>query len=319
VTAPDPVLALRALGLGDALTAVPALRGLRRAFPDRPLLLAAAGPPAELLRTAGVVVGVVPTSGLDAAPPGAGLGRHLAVNLHGCGPQSHRLLLAGDPAALLAFERPDLGIPGPAWDEVEHEVLRWCRLVRTLGPHAWCGPDDLRLPSPRRPAGTRNGPVVVHPGATGTARRWPAERFAAVARALRRYRPVVTGSPQEAELCHRVADLAGLAPGADLGGRLDLPDLAALLASARLLVCGDTGVAHLATALGTPSVLLFGPVPPSRWRPLVDVDRHRVVWHRSVLAGIGVEEVLAHSLTVLAELTVPAEREPPSIAGPVDE
>ena len=45
------------------------------------------------------------------------------------------------------------------------------------------------------------------------------------------------------------------------------------------MVSGDTGIAHLATAYRTPSVLLFGPTPPAWWGPLVDLDRHRVLWH----------------------------------------
>ncbi len=57
----------------------------------------------------------------------------------------------------------------------------------------------------------------------------------------------------------------------DWCGRLGLGGLAGRVASARLLVCGDTGVAHLATACGTPSVLLFGPTDPRagarRWIP----------------------------------------------------
>ena len=52
-----------------------------------------------------------------------------------------------------------------------------------------------------------------------------------------------------------------------------------LVAHAELVVCGDTGIAHLATGYGTPSVLLFGPTPPAWWGPLVDQDRHRVLWH----------------------------------------
>ena len=50
-----------------------------------------------------------------------------------------------------------------------------------------------------------------------------------------------------------------------------------LVADSRLLVCGDTGVAHVATATGTESVLLFGPTPPSRWGPR-RVERHHVLW-----------------------------------------
>jgi ADP-heptose:LPS heptosyltransferase len=54
--------------------------------------------------------------------------------------------------------------------------------------------------------------------------------------------------------------------------------LAAVVAAARLVICGDTGVAHLATAFGTPSVVLFGPVAPSLWGPPAD-GPHTVLWH----------------------------------------
>jgi ADP-heptose:LPS heptosyltransferase len=63
-----------------------------------------------------------------------------------------------------------------------------------------------------------------------------------------------------------------------LAGRTDLLELAAVVASARLVVSGDTGVGHLASAFGRPSVLLFGPTPPARWGPPRD-GPHTVLWH----------------------------------------
>jgi ADP-heptose:LPS heptosyltransferase len=123
--------------------------------------------------------------------------------------------------------------------------------------------------------------TVVHPGATSAARRWPPERFAAVARAERAAgrRVVVTGGPDEALLARRVAAAAGLPSSAVLAGRTDVGAMAALVAAAGRVVCGDTGVAHLATALGTPSVLVFGPTSPQAWGPPAALrDRHRVVW-----------------------------------------
>ncbi len=63
-----------------------------------------------------------------------------------------------------------------------------------------------------------------------------------------------------------------------LAGRTDLVELAAAVAAAGRVVCGDTGVAHLATALGTPSVVLFGPTSPARWGPPADRPQHRVLW-----------------------------------------
>ena len=273
-----PVLVLRALGLGDGLTAVPALRGLRRAVPDRPLVLACSHPVARLLQLHGVVDRVVPAAGLTGPPPGRHLGRHLAVNLHGRGPRSHRLLLAGGPEGLLAFDCPAAGVQGPGWDPAEHEVSRWCRLVDAAGGR--CEPGDLRL----KPDVSQDHPpvdVILHPGAAAAARRWPAARWAAVAAALDRagLRVTVTGSAAERALTARVVRDSGLHPAADAGGRLGLQELAVAVAGARLVLSGDTGVAHLATAFGTRSVTLFGPVPPARWGAAVDPDLHVAIWH----------------------------------------
>jgi ADP-heptose:LPS heptosyltransferase len=277
-----PVLVLRALGLGDALTGLPALRGLRRLHPGRPLLLAAPAAVGGWLAGMGVVDGVVPTDGLDAAPPGTHLGPHDAVDLHGRGPESHRLLLAGRPRSLLGFAVPGL-CDGPQWRPDEHEVDRWCRLVRHAG--GTCGPRDLRLTellSVRTGPGRAPGaPVVLHPGAASGSRRWPAERWAELARRVRRRggQVLVTGSPAERGLAEDVAGRAGLPPGSVVAGSTGLDALARLLHRCGAVVCGDTGVAHLATALRVPSVLLFGPVSPRLWGPVVDVDRHVVLWH----------------------------------------
>jgi ADP-heptose:LPS heptosyltransferase len=332
----EPVLVLRALGLGDALAAVPALRGLRRLHPGRPLLLAASGAPADLLVDCAVVDAVVPTAGLDGPPPGAGLGPHLAVNLHGRGPQSHRLLLAGAPRDLLAYASPAAGVDGPGWRATEHEVRRWCRLVdgaaSARGRRRVTRDDDLRLQLPASwavpeavAAITGTGPyAVLHPGASSGARRWPARRWARVARELERtgVRVVLTGGPDERALVSGVTTAAGLPAARCTAGELTLPQLSALVAGAALLVCGDTGVAHLGTALGTPSVIVFGPVPPSRWGPLADPQRHTVVWHGAglgegdgnadrcdpALLRVGVDEVLAAAITRL-------ERVPAGTAG----
>jgi ADP-heptose:LPS heptosyltransferase len=121
--------------------------------------------------------------------------------------------------------------------------------------------------------------IVIHPGASSAARRWPAERFGAVARALHQqgHDVLVTGSGAERVLAERVARLGGLRPAAVLAGELDLLELIALVSDARLLVCGDTGVGHIATATGTSSVVLFGPTPPSSWGPPPG-GRHIALW-----------------------------------------
>jgi ADP-heptose:LPS heptosyltransferase len=276
------ILALRALGVGDLATAVPALRGLRAAFPRDELALAAPAWLAPLVALVGGVDRQVEASGLDGGPlPRAGV----AVNLHGRGPESHRWLLASGPGRLLAYACPAAGFAdGPQWTDDEHEVDRWCRLLSAYGIASDAGDLALRRPRPDRvPVGV----TVVHPGAKGADRRWPRARFAAAARALAGagHRVVLTGSAAERPLAERVARLAGLPPAAVLAGRTDVADLAAVVAHARVLVCGDTGPAHLATAYGTPSVVLFAGMPPARWGPPPDRPRHRVLWHGLLTTG----------------------------------
>lgn len=108
--------------------------------------------------------------------------------------------------------------------------------------------------------------VVVHPGADAPARAYPADRWAQVVDVLSAEgRPVVvTGSAGESDLTAAVAGSAGV----DLGGRLDVAELAAVIAGAEVLAVGNTGPAHLAAAVGTPVVSLFAPVVPLvRWAP----------------------------------------------------
>jgi ADP-heptose:LPS heptosyltransferase len=253
------LLVLRALGLGDLLTAVPALRGLRRARPDHRLVLAAPAGLAPLARLTGAVDAVLPQSGLAGPlrtdPPA------LAVNLHGRGPESTALLRATGPAELWSYGA------GPQWIAGGHEVDRWCALLAWYGVPA--DPLDLALDRPPV-ASPAPGAVVIHPGAASGSRRWPVRRYAAVAAELARqgHRVVVTGGRSEADLQNAV----GAEPI-----RTGLDELAALVADAALVVCGDTGVAHLATAYGTPSVLLFGPTPPAEWGPRTD-GPHTVLW-----------------------------------------
>jgi ADP-heptose:LPS heptosyltransferase len=134
--------------------------------------------------------------------------------------------------------------------------------------------------------------VCVHPGATDPARRWPPERFAAVANGLaaRGFRIVLTGTADESHLTRAVARrMTG--PSLDLAGRTSVGAMAVLLSHAALLVSNDTGVSHLAAALDVPSVVVFISSNPGRWAPL-DRQRHRVVGRpgtESLAARDGVE------------------------------
>ena len=121
----------------------------------------------------------------------------------------------------------------------------------------------------------------------------------------RGHRVVLTGSAAERPLAQAVARRPGCPASRVLAGRTDPEGLSALVAGARLLVCGDTGVAHLASAFGTPSVVLFGPVAPAQWGPPAD-GPHRALTDAAArrgdpfaddpdpaLLGVGVPDVLA--------------------------
>ncbi|MFJ8077252.1 glycosyltransferase family 9 protein [Streptomyces sp. NPDC096176] len=274
------ILVLRALGLGDLLAAVPALRALRRGLPGHDIVLAAPERLAPAAEATGLVDRLLPASAPGRSVPPAlawdGPAPEVAVDLHGNGHESRLLLARLNPRRLYAYAHPD----GPAWQEDEHERHRWCRLLRWYGLDA--DPADVSIPRPvtRSPAPRA---VIVHPGADAAARCWPADRFAAVARELctAGHRVVVTAGAAEERLAAFVAAEAGLPQDAVLGGRSgDVPFdvLTPLVAEAHCVVAGDTGLAHLATALGTPSVTLFGPVAPRLWGPPARA-RHRVLWH----------------------------------------
>jgi ADP-heptose:LPS heptosyltransferase len=294
------------------LTSVPAMRAVARAFPDHERLLAAPQSLGPLVMLSGAVDRVVDSRPLQ--PLSEECQRpEVAVDLHGRGPASHRILLATQPRRLIAFANDEIPESAgfPAWRESEHEVKRWCRMLAESGIVA--DPSDLDLDPPRipPPAIARNA-VVIHPGAAHPARRWPGERWSQVARALSP-EVVITGSASERELASQIALEAGLASSNVLAGRTSSLELAAVIASARLLISGDTGVAHLATALRVPSVLLFGPTPPSRWGPPPERYWHRVLWKGregdpnamepdAGLLAITVEEVLDAVASLTAEL-----------------
>ncbi|MCQ4046716.1 glycosyltransferase family 9 protein [Streptantibioticus rubrisoli] len=273
------VLVLRALGLGDLLAAVPALRALRRRLPDHRITLACSPKLADAVAVTRTVHQLLPTTAPGRSVPERlswdGRPPDIAVDLHGNAPLSCLPLKALRPSALLAYSEPC----GPPWHPDEHERLRWCRLLEWYGLPA--DPGDLAIAAPAART-SAPGAIVVHPGAEAAARRWPAERFAAVAHALhlRGHRVVITAGAGEARLAHSVAAQAGLPPGSVVGGADDIPfkQLAALIANAAAVVVGDTGLAHLASALRTPSVVLFGPVHPRLWGPPAD-GPHRVMWH----------------------------------------
>lgn len=125
----------------------------------------------------------------------------------------------------------------------------------------------------------RNRPlVIIHPGAGAAIKLWEPGKWGSVARRLNQENclVLVTGGPDEAELTAAVAASSG-GLAIDLGGRTSFAGLAALLASADLVLGPDSGPLNLAVAVGTPTIHLFGPADPVRFGPWGDANRHLVL------------------------------------------
>jgi heptosyltransferase-1 len=165
-------------------------------------------------------------------------------------------------------------------------------------------------------AGGPLGYIVLNPGAAWPNKRWPPERFGALADALLKrtgLRSLITWGPSEQGLAESVAH--GSSGAATLAPPTSVSDLAVVMRDAALVVSGDTGPLHIAAAMGTPLVGLYGPTWPERNGPWdskdVVISRATVcVCHhkRQCLRGapcideITLDEVVAASLTRLAHL-----------------
>jgi len=120
-------------------------------------------------------------------------------------------------------------------------------------------------------AGGSSGYIVINPGAAWPNKRWPPDRFGALAKSLREVtglHSLVTWGPQERSLADAVVRASSGA--ASPAPQTTVPDLSALMHSAALVISGDTGPLHIAAAVGTPIVGLFGPTRPERngpWDP----------------------------------------------------
>jgi heptosyltransferase-2 len=310
------VLVVRAAGIGDLLLAVPALRALRAALPRAMLDVLVSPPAAPLLRDSPLVDRVIsfdkarwdyPRDWLRASRQlGAllGLWRTLRTNRYDAVLVLHHQMLRFGRLkyrALLAAARPhvavglDNGHAGfldvSARDDgfgARHEAQYALDVVAaalgteppplagaTLGDLGWGDLADQRAAHPPL--------VVLHPGSGpfSLARRWPVERFAAVARTLHAEagaQVAVVGGPEDAAVTARLVALLGTPPWLTAQPpAAALRETAALLARATLFIGNDSLPMHLAAAAGAPVIALFGPSNYQAWAPLASAGGGPVI------------------------------------------
>lgn len=340
------VAVFRPVMLGELLCATPALRALRAGMPGAQISLVGLPWARELAARLPSLDGYIEFPGWpglpDTPPPDAAgqrrflahmHARHddLALQLHGSGPVVNPLVAAFGAAACAGFLRPGEAPPADdaarfvTWPTQGTEAERLLALTDKLGLPR----QGLQLDFPLRdgdrdaavPLWRRIGSqpyVLLHAGAPWPSRRWPAERFAAVADALVREGLTVclTGSAPEVGLARAVAAAMRM-PVLDLCGHTTLWTLGALVERAALVLCNDTGISHVADALGTRSVVVSSGSDSMRWKP-ADAQRHRVLWQQmpcrpcalahcpignACARGVDVTEVRRAALQALSAVT----------------
>jgi heptosyltransferase-3 len=150
-------------------------------------------------------------------------------------------------------------------DRQQHRVVEVLRLAGVLGisPHR-------ALVCPRPAAEVKLAPAqpyaVIHAAPKFVYKRWTADGWRALAAALRQrgFEPVITGAPSDRAYLDTICGDANVLR---LDGKLDWPEITALIGGARVYVGPDTAITHLAAATGTPTVALYGPTDPRLWGP----------------------------------------------------
>lgn len=306
------IAVLRANGLGDFIFVLPALTALRASFPDAEIVLLGKALQRELLADR-----PSPVDRVVEVPPCAGVGEAeehrndpkqledffarmraehfaLAIQLHGGGRFSNPFLKrlgASRTLGLRSADAPALDINVP-YLVYYSEILRYLEVVAQIGARPLnlvprlasiaADREELARCLPELPPGPY---AVLHAGATDLRRRWPAERFAAVARHLRRLglQVVLNGSgAEEGAIAAGIAASLSAGTVLDASNRLSLRALAGLLAGARLMVSNDSGPLHLAQAFGVPEVGIYLacniinalPMGLGRSRPLISWNTH---------------------------------------------
>ena len=274
--------------LGDAVMALPAVRNLKTMLGDGSLTVAAPEKLAAFWQKCPFVDQVIALEkprNLQATARQLRAGNFASAVLL---PNSLRSVaeaaLAGIPQRL-GYARGGRGLllthdmPAPARNPARlHQRFYYLDLVTALG-----GPGDASLPKLRKEpttvTGSRGLVLAICPGAEyGPAKRWPVDNFVAVARhfiATREAKIVLLGAAADVPVAEEFA--RQLPQVENRVGKTTLVEFMDALVTARLVVCNDSGAMHLASALGVPTLAIFGSTEPQLTGPMG--ARSRVLRH----------------------------------------
>ncbi len=302
---PKRIAIFRALQLGDLLQAIPAFRAIRAGFPEAEITLISLPWAKSFIQRFHryidryVEFGGFPGISEVEVIPGRiavfleeqrAYHYDLAIQMHGSGRASNRFVLALGAEMTAGYsegfyqEGLTFGAPYP---DDQHEIYRNLGLAKLLD----CQDCDPRLEFPlcdqdyeeaamllRRLTYMNRPWIGLHVGARASSRRWPSRYFALLADEFAQKfnaQIILTGNVDEKAIVQAV-QAQMKTQSLNLAGETSLGGLAALISRLDLFVSNDTGPAHIANAIDTPSITIFGPVDHRRWEPL-DQVRHPIV------------------------------------------
>ncbi len=275
-------LVVRPGGIGDMVLLLPALQALRRAFPGVVIDVLCERRNRDVLSLANW-----PDPILQYDAPFQMLG-HLRRTRYDVVIDSEQFHYFSALMCILARTTARIGFkisPGRNllythlinYDLEGHETDQFMALLRPLGITP---PDSLpqpvlsapaELPAPVANIRTRPEACLIslHPGGTTSCKQWAPERFAELLQQLgndSRLVFAILGNQQDQRLAESIAARSGLGPRIlSVAGRLSLAETAAVLAQSSVCIGGDSGIAHIAAALNTPTITLFGPSDSRKW------------------------------------------------------
>lgn len=270
------ILVLRGGAIGDFIVTLPALQALRERWPDAHIELLGYPHVARLAEIAGIVTHV---ESLDRAPVARLFAtRYILDEDQERWFRSFDIILnyLHDPDGSLAENFRQTGAPlvlhhTPLVTD-RHACDHFLQPLESLAIYPAARAPVLRLiPAPTEPF------TAIHAGSGSAKKNWPTENYIALARALRSGERERTD--QRGGECERTVFILGEAdaaaeeilrrelPHAEIWKQIPLPDLAARLTNATQFIGNDSGITHLAAALGLPTLALFGPTDPAHWAP----------------------------------------------------
>jgi ADP-heptose:LPS heptosyltransferase len=299
------IIIFRALQLGDMLCLVPAMRAIRKAYPNAKIILA--GLPWAISfteRFSRYFDGFISFPGYPGLPEQPVDAKafvkfladvqtqqfDLALQMQGNGYLVNPMIELFGAKYTAGFCKPgdycpnrDYFLEYPAYG---HEIARHLRLMNFVGIYS----DGTYLEFPltaddQSDFNKLNLPlanqryVCIHPGSRGNWRQWPIENFAAIADVCKKsgFDVVLTGTGDEAEIIEKVSSLMKY-KAINTAGKTNLGSAGVLIKNAALLVSNCTGVSHIASALKTKSIVISMDGEPERWAPLDQQLHYTINW-----------------------------------------